>query len=262
MFKKLTLPILLISIIVLSGCSSAYRSYKTQAYLNTDLVEASYKASSQLQDKFTRKMPKDTLILVSTLLNVKNLKETSAFGRIISNQIATSLHDAGYQIIGMDLPADLFMMKDDGELLLSENDKARLKQYNSVVIVGGVYAPGKQNTYVTLRAVDRFTKQVIASTDFSVALGPDVKVLLKTKDTGIISPAGVLTEPSTADVVLGGKESISAVESISPNTTSLTTQAVSDQATHNQGLNSATNKTPALEEETFSSQEKQVDAVN
>ena len=262
MLKKLTLPIFLISIIALSGCSSAYRSYKTQAYLNTDLVEASYKASSQLQDKFTRKMPKDTLILVSTLLNVKNLKETSAFGRIISNQIATSLHDAGYQIIGMDLPADLFMMKDDGELLLSENDKARLKQYNSVVIVGGVYAPGKQNTYVTLRAVDRFTKQVIASTDFSVTLGPDVKVLLKTKDTGIISPAGVLTEPSTADVVLGGKESISAVESISPNTTSLTTQAVSDQATHNQGLNSATNKKPALEEETFSSQEKQVDAVN
>jgi len=262
MLKKLTLPILLISIITLSGCSSAYRSYKTQAYLNTDLVEASYKASSQLQDKFTRRMPKDTLILVSTLLNVKNLKETSAFGRIISNQIATSLHDAGYQIIGMDLPADLFMMKDDGELLLSENDKARLKQYKSVVIVGGVYAPGKQNTYVTLRAVDRFTKQVIASTDFSVALGPDVKVLLKTKDAGIISPAGVLAEPSAADVVLGGKEGISAVESISPNTTSLTTHALSDQGTHSQGLSSATNKAPILEEDSFSSQEKQVGAVN
>jgi len=262
MLKKFTLLTLLINIIALSGCSSAYRSYKTQAYLNTDLVEASYNASNQLQDKFTRKMPKNTLILVSTLLNVKNLKETSAFGRIISNQIATSLHNAGYQIIGMDLPADLFMMKDDGELLLSENDKNRLKHYKSVVIVGGVYAPGKQNTYVTLRAVDRFTKQVIASTDFSVALGPDVKVLLKTKDTGIISPAGTLAEPSLADSVPSDKESVSAVESISSNVAGGATHSANDLGAYNQGLNPATNKAPNIEEDPFMSQEKQINSVN
>ena len=262
MLKKITLLTLLINIITLSGCSSAYRSYKTQGYLNTDLVEASYKASSELQDKFTRKMPKNTLILVSTLLNVKNLKETSAFGRIISNQIATSLHDAGYQIIGMDLPADLFMMKDDGEILLSENDKTRLKQYKSVIIVGGVYAPGKQNTYVTLRAVDRFTKQVIASTDFSVALGPDVKVLLKTKDTGVISPAGVLAEPTATDVVSGDKENVYAVESISPNVAGASTPAASDQGTHNQGLNATSNKAPTFEQDSFTPQEKPADSIN
>ena len=207
-------------------------------------------------------MPKNTLILVSTLLNVKNLKETSAFGRIISNQIATSLHDAGYQIIGMDLPADLFMMKDDGEILLSENDKTRLKQYKSVIIVGGVYAPGKQNTYVTLRAVDRFTKQVIASTDFSVALGPDVKVLLKTKDTGVISPAGVLAEPTATDVVSGDKENVSAVESISPNVAGASTPAASDQGTHNQGLNATSNKAPTFEQDSFTPQEKPADSIN
>ena len=262
MLKKITLLTLLINIIALNGCNSAYRSYKTQGYLNTDLVESSYKASNQLQDRFTRKIPKDTLILVSTLLNVKNLKETSAFGRIISNQIATSLHDAGYQIIGMDLPADLFMMKDDGEIQLSENDKTRLKQYKSVIIVGGVYAPGKQNTYVTLRAVDRFTKQVIASTDFSVALGPDVKVLLKTKDSGAISSAAVLAEPSAADVVSGDKEGLSAVESISPHMTGISTPAPSDQGTHNQRPNTTTNKEPTFEEDSFTAQEKPIDSVN
>jgi hypothetical protein len=262
MLKKFISFILLINIIALSGCSSAYRSYKTQGYLNTDLVEASYKASNQLQDKFTRKIPKDTLILVSTLLNVKNLKETSAFGRIISNQIATSLHDAGYEIIGMDLPADLFMMKDDGEILLSENDKARLKQYKSVIIVGGVYAPGKHNTYVTLRAVDRFTKQVIASTDFSVALGPDVKVLLKTKDSDIISPAGILNEPSTANVASQDKEGISAVESISPNVAGASTNVARDVENNTKALNSATNKAPTLVEDPFTPQEKPADIVN
>ncbi len=262
MLKKFTLFTLLININVLSGCSSVFRSYKTQGYLNTDLIEASYKASSQLQDKFTRKIPKDSIILVSTLLNVKNLKETSAFGRIISNQLATSLHDAGYQIIGMDLPADLFMMKDDGELLLSENDKARLKQFKSVVIVGGVYAPGKQNTYVTLRAVDRFTKQVLASTDFSVALGPDVKLLLKTKDIDIIAPAGTLAEPSTTNVVSVDKEGTSAIESISPKIAGGSIQSANNPETNNREQSTTTNKQAIPYEDPFMPQEKQADTVN
>ena len=257
MLKKITLLTLLINIIALNGCSSAYRSYKTQGYLNTDLVESSYKASSQLQDRFTRKIPKDTLILVSTLINVKNLKETSAFGRIISNQIATSLHDAGYQIIGMDLPADLFMMKYDGEIQLSENDKTRLQQYKSVIIVGCVDAPGKHNTYVTLRAVDRFTKQVIASTDFSVALGPDVKVLLKTKDTGVTSPAGTLAEPTATDVVSRDKDSVSNVESISHSVEGTSTPAANDQ-----GFTARSNKASTYEEDNFIPQEKPLDSVN
>ena len=142
--------------------------------------------------------------MVSTLLNVKkNPNETSSFGRIISDQLATSLQNSGYQIIALDLPIDLFTMEEGGELLLSEEDKALLRRYNAAVMVGGVYAPGKQNAYVSLRAVNRFTKHVIASTDFSVALGPDVKTLLKTKDTGTnlvpIGSAGSVIEPNSED---------------------------------------------------------------
>jgi FlgO protein len=176
----------------LSGCASTWRFFKSQTYLNTDLIEASHDATDKLKDDLCQKIPKGSLIVVSTLLNVKkNPNETSSFGRIISHQIATDLHNSGYQIIALDLPIDLFMMEEAGELKLSDKDKALLKRYNAAVMVGGVYAPGKQNTYVSLRAVNRFTKYVIASTDFSVVLGPDVKNLLKTKDGGSnVIPSG------------------------------------------------------------------------
>jgi len=184
MLKKATILIPALLIATLSGCSSTYRFFKAQTYLNTDLIEASYDATDELKDQLCRKIPKGSLIVVSTLLNAKkDPNETSSFGRIISNQIATSLHNSGYQIIALDLPIDLFMMKEDGELHLSEEDKALLRRYNAAIMVGGVYAPGKQNAYVSLRAVNRFTRHVIASTDFSVVLGPDVKNLLKTKGT-------------------------------------------------------------------------------
>lgn len=200
MLKKSSLIIPLCLITSLCGCSSTFRFIKTQSYLNTDLIEASYDASEILEDELSEKIPKGSLIVVSTLLNVKkNPNETSSFGRIISDQIATSLHKAGYQIIALNLPIDLFEMEEKGELELSDENKALLKKYKAAVMVGGVYAPGKQTAYVSLRAVDRFSKHVIASTDFSVTLGPDVKNLLKTKDNELsqipLGSAGSVAEP-------------------------------------------------------------------
>jgi hypothetical protein len=183
MFKKANILISTLLIVTLSGCASTMRFFKAQSYLNSDLIEASHDATEKLEDDLSQKIPKGSLIVVSTLLNVKkNPNDTSSFGRIISDQIATALQNSGYQIIALDLPIDLFKMEEAGELQLSDEDKALLKRYNAAVMVGGVYAPGKQNAYVTLRAVNRFTKHVIASTDFSVVLGPDVKNLLKNKD--------------------------------------------------------------------------------
>jgi len=204
MLKKARSLIPALLIVSLSGCSSTFRFFEAQTYLNTDLIEASHDATEEINDQLIRKIPKDSLIVVSTLLNVKkNPNETSSFGRIISDQIATALHNSGYQIIAMDLPIDLFAMKEDGELNLSEEDQALLRKYKAAIMVGGVYAPGKQNAYVSLRAVNRFSKHVIASTDFSVVLGPDVKTLLKTKDTGSsfvpIGSAGSVTEPLLGD---------------------------------------------------------------
>ncbi len=109
------------------------------------------------------------------------------------------MHKAGYQIIALNLPIDLFEMEEKGELELSDENKALLKKYKAAVMVGGVYAPGKQTAYVSIRAVDRFSKHVIASTDFSVTLGPDVKNLLKTKDNELsqipAGSAGSVAEP-------------------------------------------------------------------
>ena len=200
MLKKTTILIPALLIVMLSGCSSTFRFFRAQTYLNTDLIEASHDATDELKGQLCRKIPKGSLIVVSTLLNVKkNPNETSSFGRLISHQVATSLQNSGYQIIALDLPIDLFMMEDDGELLLSEEQKALLRRYNAAVMVGGIFAPGRQTAYVTLRAVNRFTRHVIAATDFSVVLGPDVKNLLKPKDAGSLIPVGSpgsVTEPT------------------------------------------------------------------
>ncbi len=225
MLKKATILISALLIATLSGCGSTFRFFRAQSYLNTDLIEASHDATDELKDQLCRNIPKSSLIVVSTLLNVKkNPNETSSFGRIISDQIATALQNSGYQIIALDLPIDLFTMEEGGELLLSDEDKALLRRYNAAIMVGGVYAPGKQTTYVTLRAVNRFTKHVIAATDFSVVQGPDVKTLLKTKDTGSnlvpTGSAGSVPAPELEDAASTAKDAAPTATETTPNSVS------------------------------------------
>ncbi|NOU14725.1 MAG: hypothetical protein HOO92_12315 [Methylococcaceae bacterium] len=188
MLKKATIiiPALMLT---LSGCSwNRYQDVK-----DTDLIEVSQDATCELREKLARIVPHNSLIVVSTLLNVDNLNQTSAFGRIVSDQIASAFHDAGHEIIGMELPIDLFILKDGGELALSDETKAQLRKHQAAVLVGGVYAPGKKNTYVSLRVVDLFSKRVISTYDFSVPMGPDARLLLEPRPVATKTPT---TEPT------------------------------------------------------------------
>lgn len=175
-----------------AGCSY-YRHYEVS---DDDLIEISQDVTDELKDKSTKIIPKNSLILVGTLLHVNNLNETSAFGRIISNQIASAFHNSGYRIIGMEMPIDLFSMKKDGTLYLTDEVKTIIKPYNPAVIVGGVYAPGKNNTYVSLRMVDLFTKNILASTDVPVAMGPDARKLLHSDK---LNPAMLEAKPRDSE---------------------------------------------------------------
>ncbi len=180
MLKKTAILIPALLAVLLNGCGIHNYSEVKDA----DMVDVSYNAAKQLQAHLSRTLPKHSLIIVSTLLNVDNLNKTSAFGRIISDQIASSFHQSGYQIIGMELPLDLFIMNEDGSLKLSDAHKALLKHYQAGVIVGGVYAAGKKNAYVSLRIVDLKTKNLLSSTDLSLPMGPDAKKLMLPKDVG------------------------------------------------------------------------------
>lgn len=193
MLKKRAIFIPALLAATLTSCSTFYRYQEVK---DTNLVNVSYDAVSTMQDKLARQIPKNSLIIVSTLVNVDNQNVTSSFGRIITNQVASAFHDSGYQIIGMELPIDLFTMQEGGQLHLSPEVRQMLKRYNASTIVGGVYAPGKKNTYVSLRMIDLNSRSFISSAEFSVPMGPDAKALLQPKSVGSENPNQTAANPT------------------------------------------------------------------
>lgn len=175
MINKKTMALILLALTVLSGCNRFSRPENK----DDDLVEVSYDVVNQLIFDLQQPLPKGSLVVINSLVNVDELEQTLAFGRIVSDQISSAFHRSGYRVMGMELPTEIFAKNDAGILQLPEKTKEALNNVGAKAVVIGSYAPGYNNVYVSLRVVDIASQNVISSTDYSVSMGPDAKVLVK-----------------------------------------------------------------------------------
>ncbi|MGZ4957778.1 MAG: FlgO family outer membrane protein [Methylomonas sp.] len=174
MFRKQKIILMMLALAVLGGCS---RMYRPSEPCDDDLVEVSYDAVDQLLLNLKQPLPKGSLVVINSMVNVDDLGQTLPFGRIVSDQIASSMHRAGYRVMGMELPTEIFAKNESGILQLPEKTKAALNAVHANAIVIGSYAPGRNHVYVSLRIVDIATQNIISSTDYSVSRGPDAKAM-------------------------------------------------------------------------------------
>lgn len=166
---------------ILSGCINNNRYVVPD---DVDLIPVSQKAAKDLLANKTRPLPKENLIVVSSLVNVDDLKQTSSFGRIVSSQISSAFFNAGYRIKSMELPTDAFIKSNNGFLQLTDNARSEIKKQGASTLVAGIFAPGRVTAYVTIRMIDIDSREVISSTDFSVPMGQDTRELLRSRTTG------------------------------------------------------------------------------
>lgn len=174
MFKKQIIVLMILALTMLSGCSRMFRPSETK---DDDLVEVSYQAVDQLLLNLKQPLPKGSLVVINSMVNVDDLGQTLPFGRIVSDQVSSAMHRAGYRVMGMELPTEIFAKNDAGILQLPEKTKEGLNAVHASALVIGSFAAGRNNVYISLRVVDIATQNIISSTDYSVPMGPDAKVM-------------------------------------------------------------------------------------
>ncbi|MGR9044693.1 MAG: FlgO family outer membrane protein [Gammaproteobacteria bacterium] len=178
MLKKQAIIFGALALFALAGCNRAYYSNEPD---DENLVEVSYEAVDNLLLNLKQPLPKDSLVVINSLVNVDDLSQSFSFGRILSDQISSGFHRSGYRIMGMELPTEIFVKNESGILHLSDETKEALNNVGASALVVGVFAPGKRNAYISLRVVDIASQNFISTTDLSVPMGPDAKQLLKPK---------------------------------------------------------------------------------
>lgn len=163
-----------LALTLLSGCGPRYYYESVE---DDDLVEVSYSAIDQLLLGLKQPLPRGSLVVINSLVNVDDMGQTLPFGRIVSDQLTSAMSRSGYRVMGMELPTEIFAKNEAGILELPEKTKQALNDVHANAFVYGTYAAGRKNVYVSLRIVDISTQNIISSTDFSIPMGPDAKRL-------------------------------------------------------------------------------------
>lgn len=175
--KKLAL---LLSAILLTACATppTYTEPTYQAAETSEFTQANYAAVDKLMAATMVPVVKNVPLLVATMVNLDAMSQSSRFGRLISEQIATRLTQLSYNVVEMKLRNDVAIREGTGELLLSRDVRDLSTNYNAQAVVVGSYAVASGCIYITIKVVTVTDNRVIAAVNFLLPLTENNKALL------------------------------------------------------------------------------------
>ncbi len=118
--------------------------------------------------------PTDT-VLVASFVSINNLEESSTFGRLMAEQIASRFAQRGTRVIELKVrQQSVFIKEGKGEFMLSRDVRAISASHNVSGIVVGTYADAGDLVYVSARIVRPADNVIRSATDFGIPLDPSV----------------------------------------------------------------------------------------
>lgn len=175
---------IIISLLFVSGCVANMQqsSFIDTTYAdaaNSRFVEENYKATDALMASLTRQLDTRVPLVVSTIVNIDELTESSRLGRTISEQIGSRLTNLGFQVVELKLRSNIFVKRSEGELLLSREISEVMRNHRAQAVIVGTYSVANNFVYVNLKAVSNFDNVIIAAHDYVLPIDRNVSSLLR-----------------------------------------------------------------------------------
>lgn len=154
-------------ILSLTACVPAPASFPVAQRLSQQTADA---VKHMLESLPPTVVPGQTTILVTSAVNLFNgrLRETSNYGRLISEQIAESLVRRGYRVPEVRLTKAM-LFKDGGEFMISHDLREMNKVYNAQLVVVPTFSGISHTNYINLKLIRLADTAVVGASDFETA---------------------------------------------------------------------------------------------
>lgn len=119
-------------------------------------------------------------VIVSTIVSVDDLDQSSTFGRVASQLVLSRLSQLGYQVRDVTYMRGL-EISEAGERMLSRDARRLSKDYNAGAVVAGTYAVSGQTIILNLRLLNAADGALISSSDVVLPLNLDTWPLVNAK---------------------------------------------------------------------------------
>ncbi|HEY8353559.1 MAG TPA: FlgO family outer membrane protein [Methylophilaceae bacterium] len=153
---------------MLVGCAQWQQRASWNSASSNRLIEANHQAVEKLLGDDPLQIGLNKSLIVTTIVNVDALEQSSTLGRLITEQIASRAAQMGYPVIELKVRKDFFIKDSEGELLLSRDARQLAISHDAQAAIVGTYAIVQDNVYVTLKLIALHNHRVLNGVDYAV----------------------------------------------------------------------------------------------
>ena len=176
--------------LLLAACQTAPEP-RTAKLVDIDdsdyLITKTYGAADKLVEQLD-KLDQNDGFVVASFVDINSLDQSSSFGRISAEQVASRLAQHGFKILDVKLRKEDILIQsaqdspdNPGEFLLSRDLKEGIgPQHDVSAVVVGMYTTSRygRNTHVSVRALKVEDGSILAAHDFSLE-NREIQALLR-----------------------------------------------------------------------------------
>lgn len=117
--------------------------------------------------------------LVTTLVNIDQLEQSSTFGRLISEQVTSRMAQMGFGVVELKVRNGVYMKRNEGEFLLTREIKEVASAHKAQAVIVGTYAESASLIYVSLKLVNPANSMILAAHDYALPMDRQVRSMLR-----------------------------------------------------------------------------------
>lgn len=161
----------------LSGCGAL--PGLSSGIQDDDIVAEVDKAAKRLMKDSDLRARGDTRLIVTSLADVDALGQSSRFGRMVGQHLATAITDRGYNVVELLLSDTIYIDKAQGEFVLTRDVGTLARDFDADAVVVGTYAVAQDRVYVTTKVVRAEDARILSGHTFELMLGPNTRGLVR-----------------------------------------------------------------------------------
>lgn len=174
--------LVILTVLLLSACAQLNHDYRYVNYSSEDFIHKNYDAadslSVQLKERKAENEPTVSPVIVLSIVNMNQLNKTSAFGRLISEQLSARMSQLKYNVVELKLRNDILVKNNQGEFLLTREIKDIADSVNAQAVLVGTYAENTNDVYVNLKIVRPSNNVVLAGYSYAIPKAANIKGML------------------------------------------------------------------------------------
>lgn len=189
--RPLTVSLILVSGLFLSACETSPKVLvpePTYEQASTNSFNAvNYNAVGELMKRYQGPASASNVsgsgsgapFIVTTLVNIDQLEQSSTLGRLISEQVTSRMAQMGFGVVELKVRNGVYMKRNEGEFLLTREIKEVASAHKAQAVIVGTYAESSSLIYVSLKLVNPASSMILAAHDYALPLDRQIRSMLR-----------------------------------------------------------------------------------